>query len=122
MQSMSPAKRVFRRILAMGSTAGRQLTVLDTAQLYRLALEKTDAGEHPFHAVAEEGVRVRDIAEVIGRGLKVPVLSIAPEEAAEHFGWLATFVGRDIPASSAIHGKSWDGIPPDLVSSPTSRT
>ncbi|MFZ0708046.1 MAG: SDR family oxidoreductase [Candidatus Korobacteraceae bacterium] len=73
--------------------------VLDTAHLYRLALEKTN-GRATYHAVAEEGVPVRDIAEVVGRGLKVPVVSIAPDEAAAHFGWLGMFVGIDIPASS----------------------
>jgi nucleoside-diphosphate-sugar epimerase len=74
--------------------------VLDTARLYRLALEKRKAGSR-YHAVAEEGVRVRDIAEVIGRGLKVPVVSLPPEEAPGHFGWLSAFVGYDMPASSA---------------------
>jgi nucleoside-diphosphate-sugar epimerase len=74
--------------------------VLDTARLYRLALEKRKAGSR-YHAVAEEGVRVRDIAEVIGRGLKVPVVSLSPEEAPGHFGWLSAFVGYDMPASSA---------------------
>ncbi len=74
--------------------------VLDTARLYRLALEKRKAGAR-YHAVAEEGVPVRDIAEVIGRGLKVPVVAMSPEEAAAHFGWLAAFVGRDLPASIA---------------------
>src|ERR1700719_3560033 len=61
--------------------------VLDTARLYRLALEKQEVGTR-YHAVAEEGVSVRDIAEAIGRGLKVPVVSKSPEEAAAHFGWL----------------------------------
>ena len=74
--------------------------VLDTARLYRLALEKQKAGSR-YHAVAEEGVPVRDIAEVIGRGLKVPVVSLSPEEAPAHFGWLSAFVGYDMPASSA---------------------
>jgi nucleoside-diphosphate-sugar epimerase len=73
---------------------------LDTAHLYRLALEKADADAR-YHAVAEEGVPVRDIAHAIGRGLDVPVVSIAPEKAAEHFGWLGAFAGWDIPASSA---------------------
>ena len=73
---------------------------LDTAHLYRLVLEKA-AADARYHAVAEEGVPVRDIAEVVGRGLKVPVVSIAPDEAAGHFGWLARFVAWDIPASSA---------------------
>jgi nucleoside-diphosphate-sugar epimerase len=74
--------------------------VLDTARLYRLAFEKRAPGAK-YHAVAEEGVPLRDIAEVIGRGLKVPVVSMSQEEAADHFGWMAMFVGRDSPASSA---------------------
>jgi nucleoside-diphosphate-sugar epimerase len=74
--------------------------VLDAARLYRLALEKAEAGAR-YHAVAEEGVPVRDIAEVVGRGLKVPVVALSPEEAAGHFGWLGAFVGWDLPASSA---------------------
>src|SRR6201996_2746230 len=72
--------------------------VLDVARLYRLALEKRQAGAR-YHAVAEEGVRVREIAEVIGRGLNVPVVAMSPEQAAGHFGWLAPFAGMDIPAS-----------------------
>ena len=73
---------------------------LDVAHLYRLALEKEEANAR-YHAVAEEGVSARDIAEAIGRGLNVPVVSIAPEEAAGHFGWLAAFAGLDLQASSA---------------------
>jgi nucleoside-diphosphate-sugar epimerase len=73
---------------------------LDVARLYRLALEKNAAGAR-YHAVAEEGVPARDIAEAIGRGLNVPVVSIAPEETAGHFGWLGAFVGMDLLASSA---------------------
>ena len=91
--------------------------LLDTAQLYRLALEKADAGER-YHAVAEEGVPVREIAEVIGRGLKVPVVSIAPEEAAKHFRWLGAFAGWDIPASS-VHTRErlgWNPTGPGLIS------
>jgi nucleoside-diphosphate-sugar epimerase len=74
--------------------------VLDVAHLYRLAVEKGEAGSR-YHAVAEEGVQVRDIAEVIGRGLKLPVISLSPEEGPAHFGWLAMFAGFDMPASSA---------------------
>ena len=74
--------------------------VLDVARLYRLAIEKHEAGSR-YHAVAEEGVSVRDMAKVIGRGLKMPVVSMSPEQAAGHFGWLAAFVGFDLPASSA---------------------
>jgi nucleoside-diphosphate-sugar epimerase len=74
---------------------------LDVARLYRLALEKGVAGAR-YNAVAEEGVPLREIAEAIGRGLKVPVVSKSPEEAGEHFGWLGMFVGFDMPASSAL--------------------
>ena len=74
---------------------------LDVAPLYRLALEKGTAGAN-YHAVAEEGVPYREIAEAIGRGLKIPVVAISPEEAADHFGWLAFFAGMDAPASSAL--------------------
>jgi nucleoside-diphosphate-sugar epimerase len=74
--------------------------VLDAAHLYRLALEKREAGSR-YHAVAEEGVTMRAIAEIIGRGLKVPVISLSPEAAPAHFGWLAMFAGMDMPASSA---------------------
>ena len=73
--------------------------VLDVAHLYRLAVEKGEAGSR-YHAVAEEGVKVRDIAEVIGRSMKLPVISLSPEEGPAHFGWLAMFAGFDMPASS----------------------
>jgi nucleoside-diphosphate-sugar epimerase len=72
---------------------------LDAAHLYRLVLEKGSAGAR-YHAVDEEGVPLRDIAEVIGKHLNVPVVSKSHEEAADHFGWLAHFVAFDIPASS----------------------
>lgn len=89
----------------------------DTARLYRLALEKAEARAR-YHAVAEEGIPVREIAEVIGRGLNVPVVSLTPEEAPAHFGWLAPFVSRDIPASSAQTREKlgWDPAGPGLIS------
>jgi nucleoside-diphosphate-sugar epimerase len=74
--------------------------VRDAARLYRLALEKQKAGAR-YHAIGEEGIPVRDIAEAIGRGLSVPVISISPEDAAARFGWLGAFVGLDMAASSA---------------------
>jgi nucleoside-diphosphate-sugar epimerase len=74
--------------------------VSDVARLYRLALEKREPGAR-YNAVGEEGIAVRDVAEVIGRGLKVPVVGLSPAEAAGHFGWLAPFAGMDLPASSA---------------------
>jgi nucleoside-diphosphate-sugar epimerase len=75
--------------------------VLDTARLHRLALEKAQRGAK-YHAVAEEGVSFREIAEVLGKRLKLPVRSIGPDEAKAHFGWLAPFAGLDAPASSAL--------------------
>jgi nucleoside-diphosphate-sugar epimerase len=75
--------------------------LLDAAPLYRLALEKGSAGAR-YHAVAEEGVPVREIAEAIGRGFKIPVVAKSAEEAAGHFGWLGFFAGMDGPASSAL--------------------
>jgi nucleoside-diphosphate-sugar epimerase len=75
--------------------------VLDVARLYRLAFEKHEAGWR-YNAVAEEGIPMREIVEVIGRGLKVPVVSISPEEAQRHFGWLAMFAGTDMPASGSL--------------------
>src|SRR5271168_1296932 len=72
---------------------------LDAAHLYRLVLEKGSAGAR-YHAIAEEGVPFREIAGVIGRRLNVPVVSKAPEEAAEHFGWFAHFAAIDNLASS----------------------
>ena len=75
--------------------------LLDAAPVYRLALEKGTPGAR-YHAVAEEGIPVRAIAEAIGRGLKVPVVSLSPEEAPAHFGWLAMFAGLDLSASSTL--------------------
>jgi nucleoside-diphosphate-sugar epimerase len=89
---------------------------LDAAHLYKLALEKHEAGSR-YHAVAEEGISMREIAEVIGRGLKVPTVSLSPEDAAAHFGWLAMFAGFDMPASSAQTQKrlGWRPTGPGLI-------
>src|SRR5271163_172744 len=73
---------------------------LDAARVYRLALETGTQSRH-FHAVAEEGVPFKAIAEVIGRRLNMPVVSKSPAEAAEHFGWFTMFAGVDAPTSSA---------------------
>jgi nucleoside-diphosphate-sugar epimerase len=87
----------------IGDGANRWTAVhrLDTAHLFGLALEQAPAGS-TLHAVADEGVAIRDIAEAIGRHLDVPVVSIAPEDAGEHFTWLAGFLGLDSPASSTL--------------------
>ena len=89
----------------------------DVAHLYRLALEKTGPGFTVYHAVQEEGVSLREVAETIGKGLKVPVVSIAPEKAAEHFGWFAHFAGVDMPASSEWTRKTlgWNPTGPGLI-------
>ncbi len=90
--------------------------VSDVARLYKLVLEKNAAGAK-YHAVGEEGVSMRDIAETIGRGLKVPVKSVSPEAAQSHFGWLATFATHDFPASSAKTRKElgWTPTGPGLI-------
>jgi nucleoside-diphosphate-sugar epimerase len=90
--------------------------VTDTARLYRLAVEKAEAGAI-YHAVDEEGVSMKAIAEALGRGLKVPVKSITPEEVAAHFGWLAMFANLDMPSSSAITRKKlgWTTSGPGMI-------
>ena len=74
---------------------------LDAVSVYRLALDKTTPGAR-FHAVGEEGIAFRNIAEMIGKQLGIPVVSKSPEEAAEHFGWFMGFASIDCPASSKL--------------------
>jgi len=90
--------------------------VSDAVSLYRLALEKGHAGAR-YNAVGEEGVAMRDIAEVIGAGLKLPVESISPEEAPSYFGGLATLAAIDLAASSALTRQElgWEPTGPDLL-------
>ena len=83
-----------------GSNRWPAVHVLDAAKLFRLALEKAPAGA-VLHGVADEGVPVRTLAEVIGQHLGLPVVSISPDDAGKHFGWLAGMIGADAPASSA---------------------
>ena len=94
---------------------------LDVARLYRLVLEKTAAHQSAaverYHAVGEEGVSAKEIAEAIGRGLKVPAVSIEPEQARQHFGFLGGFAGLDMPASSALTQErlGWHPTGPGLL-------
>ena len=89
---------------------------LDAAHLYRLALEQGSAGAR-YHGTAEEGVPFREIAEVIGRRLNLPVVSKSPEEAADHFGWFTRFAAIDCPSSSAKTREllGWQPRQPGLI-------
>jgi nucleoside-diphosphate-sugar epimerase len=90
--------------------------VSDVARLFRLALEKGEAGAR-YHAVAEEGVPLREIAEVIGAGLRLPVESITPEQAPGYYGLLASLAVLDLPASGALTREQLGWVPtgPDLL-------
>ncbi|WP_329228104.1 SDR family oxidoreductase [Streptomyces canus] len=83
---------------------------LDAARLFRLALEAAPAGVR-LHAIGDEGVPFREIAETVGRGLGVPVASVAPEEAMDHFGWLGRFAAIDMRASGTLTRKLLDWQP-----------
>jgi nucleoside-diphosphate-sugar epimerase len=102
----------------VGDGANRWSAVhrLDAAPIYRLALEQAEPNS-VFHAVAEEGVPTRQIAEVIGQGLEIPTVSLEPDEAIEHFGWIGAFFGLDAPASSALTQERLGWIPthPGLI-------
>jgi nucleoside-diphosphate-sugar epimerase len=90
--------------------------VSDSVRLYRLALEKGQAGAR-YNAVGEEGVALRDIAEAIGAGLKMPAVSITAEEAPQYFGWMAHLATLDLAASSALTRQElgWHPTGPDLL-------
>jgi len=89
----------------------------DVAHLYRLVVENAPEGVTVYHAVQEEGVPLREIAETIGKGLNVPVVSLPPEKAGEHFGWLTHFATTDMPASSEWTRKTlgWNPTGPGLI-------
>ena len=105
--------------LGDGSNRWPAVHRLDSAHLFCLALEKAPAGS-TLHGVAEEGVAIRDVAEVIGRHLNVPVAPIAPESAREHFAWLAGFISADSPASSDLTRELLGWQPARVGSSRTS--
>ena len=99
-----------------GSNRWPSVHRLDAAHLYRLALEKASAGS-VLHAVADEGIPVREIAGAIGHGLDVPVASLPVEEAGSHFGFLGPFFSLDSPASSALTQQrlDWHPVQPGLI-------
>jgi nucleoside-diphosphate-sugar epimerase len=99
-----------------GSARWAAAHVSDVAHLYRLVLENGQAGAR-YHAVGESGVSMRDIAHALGRRLKLPVVSITPEEAPAHFGFLAMFAGRDAPTSNRLTQErlNWTPTGPGLI-------
>ncbi len=100
-----------------GATRWAAAPLKDVAQLYRLAVEKTGPGVTTYHAVQEEGVSLRDIAETIAQGLKVPPVSIPAEKAGEHFGMFGHFAAHGIPASSEWTRRTlgWEPTGPGLI-------
>lgn len=99
-----------------GSNRWAAVHQLDAARLFRLALEMAPAGAR-LHAVGDEGVAVRDIAEVIGRHLELPVIAVSPDEASDHFGFLGAIFSLDTPASSAQTKErlDWWPVQPGLL-------
>jgi nucleoside-diphosphate-sugar epimerase len=93
-----------------GSNRWNAVHRLDAAHLYRLALEKGEGGVR-YHAVGEESITFKSIAEAIGKKLNIPVVSKSTEEAAEHFAWFAHFAAADCPASSKITQERLDWHP-----------
>jgi nucleoside-diphosphate-sugar epimerase len=118
---VSPAIEIYRAkgvcaYVGEGHNRWPAAHVLDVARLYRLAIERAEPNAK-YHAVAEGGVALRDIAETIAKRLNLPVKSITPDETADFFGWLARFAGHDVPASSAItqHKLGWTPTGPSLL-------
>ena len=107
---MTAREKGFLAYIGEGQNRWPAAHVSDVARLYRLAIERGVPGAH-YHAVAEEGVSMRAIAETLGKRLGLPVRSITPDEAPAYFGWLAMFAGHDMPASSAWTRKTLDWHP-----------
>jgi nucleoside-diphosphate-sugar epimerase len=103
--------------VANGAARWAAAPLKDVARLYRLAVEKTGSGVTTYHAVEEAGVSLRDVAETLGKGLKLPVISIPAEKAAEHFGMFGHFATLDMPASSEWTRKTlrWEPNGPGLI-------
>jgi nucleoside-diphosphate-sugar epimerase len=108
-------KRVVAYV-ADGNNRWAAAHISDTARLYRLALEKAEAGSK-WHAVAEQGVTAKEIAEALGRRLNLPVVSISPEEAPAYFGMLSHFVALDAPTSNTKTRErlGWEPTGPGLI-------
>lgn len=102
--------------LGDGSNRWPAVHRFDAARLFRLALEQAPAGS-ALHPVADEGVPIRAVAEVIGRHLGIPVAAISSESAGEHFSWLAGFLAADSPASSTLTREllGWQPTHPGLI-------
>ena len=104
-----------------GSNRWAAAPLADVAHLYRLVVEQTAEQTGPdtavYHAVQEEGVPLREIAETLGKGLKIPGVSLSKEKAAAHFSWLGHFAGLDMPASSEWTRKTlgWEPTGPGLI-------
>jgi nucleoside-diphosphate-sugar epimerase len=100
-----------------GSNRWAAAPLAAVSHLYHLVIEQTGPGVTVYHAVQEEGVPLREIAETIGKGFNIPIVSLEPEQAAEHFGWLAHFASLDMPASSEWTRKTldWDPTGPGLI-------
>ena len=118
---ISPAISIFREkggcaYIGDGLNRWPATHVSDVARLYRLAVERAEP-KAVYHAVAEEGVAMRDIAQAIGRRLNLPIKSIPAEEAQAFFGWMAMFAGYDMPASSAQTRQklNWTPTGPGLI-------
>ncbi|MDR3614109.1 MAG: SDR family oxidoreductase [Candidatus Obscuribacterales bacterium] len=109
-------KNGFAAYIGEGKNRWPAVALADAAKLYRLALEKGTAGAN-YNVVGEEGVTAREIAEALGRGLKLPVKSISADEAPAHFGWLALFAGLDMPCSSALTQErlGWKPTGPKMI-------
>lgn len=109
-------KNGFSGYISDGANRWPAVHRLDAARLFRLAVEQAPAGS-ALHAVADEGVPIRAIAEVIGRGLDLPVVAVSPADAGERFGWLAEFLALDTPASSALTREllGWQPTHPSLL-------
>jgi nucleoside-diphosphate-sugar epimerase len=99
-----------------GSNRWSATHISDAVQLYRLAIEKAQIGAK-YHAVAEEGIAMREIAEVIAEGLHLPAVSISEDDAPEHFGWLIKFAGRELTASGQLTQErlNWTPKGPGLI-------